>query len=66
MTVIEGSNKSIQKIKELKLKNTYVIKGDLENLQNLNIIKKFDNIFLIHTFEHIKNGLDFGIISTII
>ena len=55
VTVVEGSKRSIQKIKELKLKNTYVIKGDLENLQSLKVIKKFDHIFLIHTFEHIKN-----------
>ena len=51
LTVIEGSDKSIKIIKKLKLKNTNIIKN---NLENLNITKKFDNIFLIHTFEHIR------------
>jgi len=54
LTVIEGSNKSIKYLKKLKLNNTHIIKGDLENLQDVGINEKFDNIFLIHTFEHIS------------
>ncbi len=54
LTVVEGSSKSINKLKKIKFVNINLIQGDLENLQKLPIKQKFDNIFLIHTFEHIN------------
>ena len=53
LKVIEGSSKSIKYLKKKKLNNTNIIQGDLEDLQNVEDDEKYDNIFLIHTYEHI-------------
>ena len=51
ITVVEGSSKSISKIKKLDIKNINIIN---QNIEKINIKKKFNNIFIIHTLEHLK------------
>ncbi len=56
VTVIEGSKKSINQIKKIKSSKLTIVNQDLDNI-NLN--KKFNNIFLIHTYEHLKFRIKF-------
>ena len=51
ITIIEGSIKSIKFIKKLKIPKLKIINQDLEKI---NFFLKYDNIFLIHTLEHLK------------
>jgi 2-polyprenyl-3-methyl-5-hydroxy-6-metoxy-1,4-benzoquinol methylase len=56
LTVVEGSDKSIKELKKKKIKKILIIK---QNLEKLNINEKFNNIFIIHTYEHLKNRIKF-------
>lgn len=51
ITVIEGSSKSINMIKKLGIRNINIINQDIEKID---LKKKFNNIFIIHTLEHLK------------
>jgi 2-polyprenyl-3-methyl-5-hydroxy-6-metoxy-1,4-benzoquinol methylase len=54
ITIVEGSLKSINKIKRLNIKNIDIINQDIEKI---NIKKKFNNIFIVHTLEHLKKRI---------
>jgi tRNA G46 methylase TrmB len=54
ITIVEGSSKSINKIKKLNIKNINIINQDIEKI---NIKKKFNNIFIIHTLEHLQKRI---------
>ena len=54
ITVVEGSSKSINKIKRLGIKNINIIN---QNIEKINIKEKFNNIFIIHTLEHLKKRI---------
>jgi len=56
ITVVEGSEKSINSLKKLNIKNLKIYQQDLEKLK---INKKFHYIFLIHTLEHLKKRQKF-------